>query len=331
MGSVYRALDQVLYRVVAIKERIPDHNAFPQHLAQARLQFQREAQILGVLSHANLPHIYDFFTENGNEYVVMELISGENLEEAVRQHGAINEGAVYAWTMQVLDALIFIHNQNIIHRDIKPANLLLKPDGKVLLVDFGLVKLVDPNNPRTITALRTVGTAEYAPLEQFSVGMHTDARSDIYSLGATLYHLLTGRVPLDVPSRLINPSQLASPRSVKFAISPAMEQVVLRAMEIRPQDRFQSAVEMREALKASTGTRLPPSTVPATYETPTPAPGAKYVRASVQTNAELSEMIEQALRDSRQARPADPQAGSKSSPSGGESEILEQLHNLLGG
>lgn len=279
MGSVYRATDTVMQRVVAIKERTPDANATPQGLAQARLQFQREAQILGALSHPNLPHVYDFFTANGNEYVVMEFIAGQNLFEAVQQNGAINEGAVRAWTEQILDALIYLHERSngssfgIIHRDIKPANIILKNDGKVVLVDFGLVKLVDPNNPNTTTAMRGMGTPEYAPLEQFSPGMHTDARSDIYSFGATLYHLLSGRAPLDVPRRLLNPQQQPALRAANPKISAAMETIVEKAIEIQPQARWQTAREMQNQiaqLKRAPSASLP--TAPQTSLAPATLP-----------------------------------------------------------
>ncbi|OQY99431.1 MAG: hypothetical protein B6D41_01495 [Chloroflexi bacterium UTCFX4] len=260
MGSVYRATDTVMQRVVAIKERTPDANATPQGLQQAHAQFQREAQILGALSHPNLPHVYDFFNANGNEYVVMEFIAGQNLYDAVTASGAINEGAVRAWADQALDALEYIHAQNIIHRDIKPANIILKSDGKVVLVDFGLVKLVDANNPNTATAMRGMGTPEYAPLEQFSPGMHTDARSDIYSFGATLYHLLTGRAPLDVPRRLLNPRQQPTLRALNPKISSVMEIAVEKAMEIQPQARWQTARAMQNQiaqLKRASSAPLP--------------------------------------------------------------------------
>jgi len=248
MGSVYRATDTVMQREVAIKERTPDPSVTAQGLAAVRVQFQREAQILGALSHPNLPHIYDFFTADGNEYVVMEFIEGQNLEQAVQQYGAINEGAVRAWAEQILNALVYIHQRHIIHRDIKPSNIIIKSDGKAVLVDFGLVKLLDPNDPRTATVLRGMGTAEYAPLEQFSPGMHTDARSDIYSFGATLYHLLSGRPPLDVPRRLLDPEQQPTLRALNPEISTFMEAVVQKALEIQPGNRYQTAVEMRDAL-----------------------------------------------------------------------------------
>jgi len=257
MGCVYRAFDQTLNRAVAIKERIPDPNASPQGLAQARLQFQREAQTLAALSHPNLPHTYDYFSSGANEYVVMELVEGQPLDQVVGLHGAINEGAVRAWADQILDALTYIHSRNVIHRDIKPANIIVKPDGRAILVDFGLVKLVDPTNPRTATAMRGMGTAEYAPLEQFSPGMHTDIRSDIYSFGATLYHLLAGRALLDVPQRLLNPAQQPALRAINPAVSAQTEAAVQKAMEVYPQNRFQNAAEMRQALKPAP---VPPPT-----------------------------------------------------------------------
>jgi serine/threonine protein kinase len=279
MGAVYRAFDQVLQRPVAIKEHIPDPNATPQGLAQARAQFQREAQVLANLHHDNLPRVTDYFSFGGNEYLVMDLIEGMGLDQVVQQHGAISEGAVRAWMNQVLDALIYIHSQNppVIHRDIKPANLILKPDGKVTLVDFGLVKLLDPNNPRTLSAMRAMGTPEYAPIEQFSPGMHTDARSDIYSLGATMYHLLSGRPPLDVPRRLVDPTQMPNLRAINPNVSPQMEGVVHKALEIQPQNRFQSAAEMKQALAttvsasgAQTSTHYVPPPPPPPRQTSAP-------------------------------------------------------------
>jgi formylglycine-generating enzyme required for sulfatase activity/tRNA A-37 threonylcarbamoyl transferase component Bud32 len=281
MGAVYRAHDQTLNRAVAVKERVPDSNASAQGLAQARAQFQREAQVLAALSHPNLPHTYDYFSFGANEYVVMELIEGQSLDQIVQQHGAIGEGAVRAWAEQVLDALAYIHSRNIIHRDIKPANIILKPDGKVVLVDFGLVKLVDPNNPYTITAMRGMGTPEYAPLEQFSPGMHTDARSDLYSFGATLYHLLSGRAPLDVPRRLLNPAAQPALRAINVNISPQTEWVAQKAMEVYPQNRFQSAAEMRQAMMVAPTIQTPPRPQPQPYvpSAPTATPAVPVVPA----------------------------------------------------
>ncbi len=259
MGAVYRAYDQQLQRVVAIKESIPDANASPQGLMQARQQFAREAQALANLTHLNLPRTFDVFSFMGNEYIVMELIEGQTLEQVSQQVGAIHESTVLAWADQILDALEYMHRRGVIHRDIKPSNIVLKPDRQVVLVDFGLVKLIDASNQTTLSALQGMGTAEYAPIEQFSRGMRTDARSDIYSLGATLYHLLSGRAPLEVPKRLVDPSGQPALRALVPSISARTEAVVNKALEIQPQNRYQTAAEMREAFKTAA---VPPEPIP---------------------------------------------------------------------
>jgi len=263
MGSVYRAYDQTLSRNVALKERHPDPNATPAALAQARTQFQREAKVLANLTHPNLPRVTDYFPFGNNEYLVMDFVEGKSLDQVIQQQGALPEATVLAWADQLLAALEYIHARGIIHRDIKPQNILLTPDGHVMLADFGLVKLLDPNDPRTLTALRGMGTPEYAPLEQYATGVgHTDARSDLYSFGATLYHLLTGRAPVEVHQRLLNPATLPTPRAVNPRISEQVEQVVLKALEVYPQNRFQNAAEMRQALKPAPAQTPPMPTPP---------------------------------------------------------------------
>lgn len=261
MGAVYLAEDRRLPgRRCAIKENLPDPNVNPQAILQARQQLRTEAHILARLDHPNLPKASDYFTEAGSEYLVMDYVEGEDLESALQRTGKpLPEKSALIWADQVLDALEYLHNQHpqpIIHRDIKPANIRLTPQGKVKLVDFGLVKLLDPKDPRTKTTLRGLGTPEYAPLEQYTTGAgHTDARSDIYSLGATLYHLLTNVAPPDVHQRMLNPSLLAPPRQPNRQLSGDTEQVVLRAMEVYPDHRYQTAKEMRQALLG----KAPPS------------------------------------------------------------------------
>lgn len=248
MGAVYRAQDQSLGRRVAVKERAPDPNGTEQGMSQARSQFRREAQILAQLSHPNLPHIYDYFSDADHEYIVMDLVEGENLHHYVQTHGAQPEALVLSWTRQILDALVYLHARNVIHRDIKPHNLILTPDDRVVLVDFGLVKLMDPDRPSTLTLLRGVGTPEYAPLEQYSreVG-HTDPRSDIYSLGATLYTLLTGKPPVDVHARLLNPDAWKSIRDLNPEVSFGTQSIVEKALGLYPQQRYQTAQDMLNA------------------------------------------------------------------------------------
>ncbi len=248
MGAVYRAHDHSLGRIVAVKERAPDPNGTEAGMSQARAQFRREAQILAQLSHPNLPHIYDYFSDEEYEYIVMDLIEGENLHHLVQERGAQNEALVLDWTRQILEALVYLHARKVIHRDIKPHNLILTQDDRVVLVDFGLVKLLDPERPSTLTLLRGVGTPEYAPLEQYSreVG-HTDPRSDIYSLGATLYTLLTGKPPVDVHARLLNPDAWKTARDLNPSVSFGTATIIEKALGLYPQQRYQTALDMLQA------------------------------------------------------------------------------------
>lgn len=252
MGAVYLAEDLVLGRRCALKENIPDPNASPQVLAQMRQQFQAEARVLARLDHPNLPKVHDYFSAWANEYIVMEYVEGENLASILnRQGGPLPEQVVLRWAYQLLDALAYLHSQHpnpIIHRDIKPANVILTPGGAIKLVDFGLVKLFDPNSPVTATGMRGMGTPQYAPPEQFIAAGHTDARSDLFSLGAMLYHLLTGIAPADAYQRLAFPNLLSPPNQINPAISPSTNVAILRAIELQPDRRYQLAAEMRAAL-----------------------------------------------------------------------------------
>lgn len=258
MGSVYQAEHTRLTgRRFAIKENIPEPNADPETLAQLRDQFYVEAKTLASLDHPNLPKVSDYFTQGDNEYLVMDFVEGENLQQifdryAAQLKTALPEKSVLTWANQVLDALEYLHGQRpspIVHRDIKPANIVLTPTGVVKLVDFGLVKLLDQSGQSTAVALRGMGTPAYTALEQYpGTEAHTDARTDIYALGATLYHLLTGQPPANVRDRLLNPKVLEKPRRINPSISAATEAAVLKAIEVHPDQRFQSAAQMHAAL-----------------------------------------------------------------------------------
>jgi serine/threonine-protein kinase len=250
MGAVYFARDPVLNRNVAIKQLQADPITGQLTAERIRAQFQREAQVLAGLHHPNLPRVTDYFTEDNLHYLVMDYIEGQTLQELVQMNPkGLEEKLVLDWAEQLLLALEYIHSHHLIHRDIKPSNIRRTPDGRIFLVDFGLVKPYDPNNPRTTTMIHGLGTPEYSPPEQYDPASHTDERSDIYSLGATLYHLLTGEAPISVTRRTSDPEAFRLPRAANVQITPDVERVILRAMEMERAKRFVSAADMRAALQ----------------------------------------------------------------------------------
>lgn len=254
MGRIYRAEDLRLPgRLCAIKEVQPDPNYSLELQAQAQNQFLREASILAQLDHPNLPKVSDFFSENGRDYLVMDYVPGKDLRQLLDENnGPLDEKLVLAWAEQILDALAYLHRQNppVLHRDIKPSNIKLTPDGRIKLVDFGLVKVMAPDDARTITVVQGRGTALYTPLEQYGGDSgHTDVRTDIYALGGTLYHLLTNIPPPDAKARFLNPSVLRSPQTFNKSISPAVAESVLWAMEMHPDERPNSIQEFSQVWK----------------------------------------------------------------------------------
>ena len=245
MGSIYRAEDLRLPgRLCAIKEVQPEPGASPELQKQAQEQFLQEASILARLDHPNLPKVSDFFHDDGRDYLVMDYVPGKDLRQLSQESwGAgepLAEAEVLKWAEQILDALIYLHEHDppVVHRDIKPANIKLTPSNRIKLVDFGLVKLMDHDDARTITVVQGRGTALYTPLEQYGGdGGHTDVRSDIYALGSTLYHLLTGQAPPAAKSRFLTPGKLREPQELNPALSRKTSETVLWAMEMHPDDR----------------------------------------------------------------------------------------------
>ncbi len=245
MGAVYRAEDTLLAgRVCAIKEIAPNPSLDDETLRQIQEQFRREASVLARLDHPNLPKVSDYFTQGGREYLVMDYVPGHSLREIVEQARAtdrfLEESLVLDWAQQLCSALIYLHSQDppILHRDIKPSNIKLTPSGLIKLVDFGLVKLLTNDESRTITVVQGQGTAAYTPLEQYGGDdVHTDIRTDVYALAATLYHLLTGRPPATARERFLRPASLVSPRKINPHISPHVEETILLGLSLHPDDR----------------------------------------------------------------------------------------------
>ena len=252
MGAVYEAVDQRLDTTVALKETL---------FADERLrrQFEREARLLARLHHPALPRVSDHFSESDGQFLVMQFIPGDDLSEKMaRKRGPFPADQVLTWADQLLDALDYLHTQEpqIVHRDIKPQNLKLTPRGQIILLDFGLAKGQAGDISRVTTAASIFGyTPNYAPLEQIQ-GLGTDARSDLYSLGATVYHLMTGVKPPDALTRaaaLVNgqPDPL-QPASVANPSVPAdIDSFFAKAMAQNRDQRYANAAEMQKDLHAA--------------------------------------------------------------------------------
>jgi serine/threonine-protein kinase len=249
MGAVYYAKDRNLGDAPrAVKEMIQSHLDESQQ-EKAVADFRRESMLLASLEHASIPTIYDYFFDDtaSRFYLVMKYISGGDCLARLRSApgNRMDELTVADWGTQAADVLEYLHNQRppIIYRDLKPANLMIDGNsGRVMLIDFGIARWVAPLE-KGVTA---VGTMGYAPPELF--GGKAESRTDIYGLGATMFHLMTGSDPQDNPLLIFDFTKNPTPRQINPAISNEMEWILMKAVEYEPERRFRSAAEMRDAL-----------------------------------------------------------------------------------
>ncbi len=249
MGAVYLAKDRNLGDAPrAVKEMVEAHLDPTLH-EKAIGDFKRESLLLTSLEHPSIPTIYDYFYDDvlGRFYLVMKFISGGDLASRLRNApgGRIDEKTVADWGMQTADVLQYLHSRPkpIIYRDLKPANLMIDGNtGRIMVIDFGIARWVQQEE-KGVTA---VGTMGYAPPELF--GGRVEPRSDVYSLGATMFHLLTGSDPQDNPLLIFDFAKNPRPRQIAPSLSSEIEQILMRAVEYKPEDRFATAGAMRDAL-----------------------------------------------------------------------------------
>ena len=244
MGSVYRAVDENLGVDVAVKENLFTTDEYAR-------QFRLEAVILANLRHPNLPRVTDHFViGDQGQYLVMDYIEGEDLRQRMERQGNIVEDEAILLGASICDALTYLHTRKppILHRDIKPGNVKITPEGHIFLVDFGLAKVLH-GSQATTTGARAM-TPGYSPPEQYGTA-RTDPRTDIYSLGATLYASLTGIIPEDGLARAMDNTQLTPLRKRNSKISRRLSAAIEKAMGVDPADRFQNAEEFKRALLGS--------------------------------------------------------------------------------
>ncbi len=263
MGQVYRARDPRLGRDVAIKVLSATLSEAPGYLER----FRREARAIAQLNHPNIVSIYDYGEQGSTTYLVMPLIQGGTLRDVLAQRGMLPLNEAVALLEQIGGALHYAHERGLIHRDVKPANILVGPDGRALLSDFGIVRVVqgeDTGSTLTHTGA-FVGSPEYAAPEMV-LGQAIDRRVDVYALGMMLFQMLTGRTAFSAgtPVQLLMmqaQAQPPSPRSLNPAIPPAVEAVILKALAKSPDQRYPSAAEFVAALRAAAGMQVAGATL----------------------------------------------------------------------
>lgn len=271
MGVVYRVRELATGAIWALKEQRPAEALKPDEQAESRQLFEQEARMVLSINHPNAVSGRELFEWQGRQYFVMEFVNGETLEKRLREANApAFEQDALRWTVQMARVLHYLHSHTppIIYRDLKPGNVILTPDGSIKFIDFGVARTHKIGKTKDTVAIGTYG---YAPPEQYGKGQ-TDARSDVYTLGATLYHLLT-----NLPPRPLYTPKPGEIQGMNPSVQPRTEQIVITAMQQDREARFPSALAMEQAMQACLKEPLPPSsTTPAGV----PVPDDATVRTS---------------------------------------------------
>ena len=284
-GITYKAVQQGLNRPACIKEYFLAGRCVRNTLARTvqlqgiseelfekyRQSFVHEAQTLASLHHQGIVEVIDVFDENNTSYMVMTFIEGRSLQSIVDQNGPLPYSDAVNYLTQIANAVDYIHQRHILHRDIKPENIMITADYKAILIDFGSARQFEEDKTQSHTAMLTHG---YAPTEQYTRNSRKGAYTDIYSIGATLYFILTGQVPVEAAARIVEP--MPEPKQLNPSIPDEANSTILKAMQLKPADRYQSIQELINDLlnkkhpQQNTQTATPPPIPPTTPTPPTP-------------------------------------------------------------
>ena len=264
-GITYLALDNKLHQEVCIKElfisgsstrgtnmTVQSQGGSDFSFSEFVDRFIQEARQLAKFQHPNIVRVMDIFEENDTAYSVMEFVKGETLKEKIQREGALEEKDSKALINQLLDAVSMVHDKGMLHRDIKPDNILITPEGRVVLIDFGSAREFAEGKTSNQTAMVTPG---YAPPEQYSERAKRGPFTDIYALGATLYFLMTGEKPIASTDRSFE--ELTPPQQLNPKVSNQLSSTILKAMELRPDQRYQKVAEVKEAINSASGMEAP--------------------------------------------------------------------------